>query len=637
MRFKDDNTYNPHWPAGSPPDVMNNYIDPNSNTNSTNYFNLTHYFDEISIGTYDVIGEAVYVETPHNKSYYGSPTPSRSMANKDVLQNAVDPLVNFSDYDNWSFNSNYSHTNQPDGTVDMIIMVWRGLVFGDWGGEASLGYGNSYTVENGTKTIKNSFGGNSGSGFTAHDWEERNEKYNFHIVLHEFSHWLLGGNHPYSDGYPYQPDEHAYWGLLHHSSDGLCANAYERERLAWINPTEITSDIINAPLNDYLETGVAYKYHPTNGATNEYYYFENHQKLNIYDDATENSNDRGIFVLHFKDAYNGANDSRLKTADGQFNWSSNSIASCFGGTNNVRQWEITSVNRAGNNRRDKLNYNGTWDWIWSIEGGGCAGYPYGGNSSNAFNLTYNDVFSPKSNPYSATWGNVEESFTMEVFDKNGSVLNVRFYLTNPYDGKPSKPQNLQLAQDGNSHPVLSWDANLEPDLNGYRVYKKLTLSGGSSNTSYVFTTSTSYTDNDFEIDTKFGSDQAEYWIVAVDDDNKLSIESEHRSTKGDSFIQWKLAEENNDDDVIKNYALNQNYPNPFNPTTQLAYQIKESGHVRLIIYNTLGQKVATLVNEVKAKGKYSINFNAENLPSGVYIYSLQVNDFVQNQKMALVK
>lgn len=56
VRFKDDNTYNPHWPAGSPPDVMNNYIDPNSNTNSTNYFNLTHYFDEMSMGTYDIIG-----------------------------------------------------------------------------------------------------------------------------------------------------------------------------------------------------------------------------------------------------------------------------------------------------------------------------------------------------------------------------------------------------------------------------------------------------------------------------------------------------------------------------------------------------------------------------------------------------
>lgn len=153
----------------------------------------------------------------------------------------------------------------------------------------------------------------------------------------------------------------------------------------------------------------------------------------------------------------------------------------------------------------------------------------------------------------------------------------------------------------------------------------------------MFTTSTSYTDNDFTIDPKFGSDQVEYWIVAVDDDNKLSIESEHRSTKGDSFIQWKLAEENNDDDVIKNYALYQNYPNPFNLTTQISYQIKESGLVQLIIYNTLGQNVATLVNEVKSKGKYSVNFNAENLPSGVYIYSLKVNDFVQNRKMALLK
>ncbi len=140
VRFKDDNSYNPHWPAGSPPNVMSNFIDPNSNTNSTNYLNLTHYFDEMSMGTYNVVGEAIYVETPHDKSYYGSPTPSRSSATKDVLQNVVDPLINFANYDNWTFNSNYTHTNQPDGTVDMIIMVWRGLVFFEYGGEAKLSW-----------------------------------------------------------------------------------------------------------------------------------------------------------------------------------------------------------------------------------------------------------------------------------------------------------------------------------------------------------------------------------------------------------------------------------------------------------------------------------------------------------------
>jgi hypothetical protein len=86
-----------------------------------------------------------------------------------------------------------------------------------------------------------------------------------------------------------------------------------------------------------------------------------------------------------------------------------------------------------------------------------------------------------------------------------------------------------------------------------------------------------------------------------------------------------------------NFILEQNYPNPFNPATTINYQLPQSGLVQLNVYNLIGQEVATLVNEVKFKGKYSVTFNAENLPSGVYIYSLHLKDFVQNQKMTLVK
>ena len=85
------------------------------------------------------------------------------------------------------------------------------------------------------------------------------------------------------------------------------------------------------------------------------------------------------------------------------------------------------------------------------------------------------------------------------------------------------------------------------------------------------------------------------------------------------------------------YALEQNFPNPFNPATTILYQIKEQGLVELKVYNLLGQEIVTLVNEIKPVGYYSFNFDASNLPSGVYIYSLQVNDFVQSHKMTLLK
>jgi hypothetical protein len=83
--------------------------------------------------------------------------------------------------------------------------------------------------------------------------------------------------------------------------------------------------------------------------------------------------------------------------------------------------------------------------------------------------------------------------------------------------------------------------------------------------------------------------------------------------------------------------LFQNYPNPFNPSTNISYQLPEPGLVQLKVYNILGKEVAVLVNAFKTSGKYSVDYNASELPSGVYIYSLKVNNFVQNKKMILMK
>jgi hypothetical protein len=89
--------------------------------------------------------------------------------------------------------------------------------------------------------------------------------------------------------------------------------------------------------------------------------------------------------------------------------------------------------------------------------------------------------------------------------------------------------------------------------------------------------------------------------------------------------------------IIKDYWLSQNYPNPFNPKTTINYTVKERGLVQLKVYDILGKQVTTLVNEEKSQGSYSISFNGNSLPTGVYVYSLQVNDFLQNMKMILLK
>ncbi len=89
--------------------------------------------------------------------------------------------------------------------------------------------------------------------------------------------------------------------------------------------------------------------------------------------------------------------------------------------------------------------------------------------------------------------------------------------------------------------------------------------------------------------------------------------------------------------VPEEFGLSQNYPNPFNPMTVIRYQVSGYSHVTLDIYNVLGQKVATLVNEEKPAGSYSVTFNASDLPSGMYIYKLQAGSFVETKKMILLK
>jgi hypothetical protein len=91
------------------------------------------------------------------------------------------------------------------------------------------------------------------------------------------------------------------------------------------------------------------------------------------------------------------------------------------------------------------------------------------------------------------------------------------------------------------------------------------------------------------------------------------------------------------DAIARGFQLYQNYPNPFNPTTVISFQVPVVSMVRLAVYDLLGREIATLVNEKKSPGSYSVRFDGSGLTSGVYLYRLQSDLFVQTRKLVVLR
>jgi hypothetical protein len=104
------------------------------------------------------------------------------------------------------------------------------------------------------------------------------------------------------------------------------------------------------------------------------------------------------------------------------------------------------------------------------------------------------------------------------------------------------------------------------------------------------------------------------------------------------FIQEVTISVSERKELPQGFALAQNYPNPFNPTTKIDFALGKASHVKLAVYNVLGQKVATLIDRRMNAGPYSVEFDARNLTSGVYFYRLEAgDDFILQRKMMLLK
>ena len=90
-------------------------------------------------------------------------------------------------------------------------------------------------------------------------------------------------------------------------------------------------------------------------------------------------------------------------------------------------------------------------------------------------------------------------------------------------------------------------------------------------------------------------------------------------------------------ELPRTFDLKQNYPNPFNPSTTIEFSIPRAAHVVLNVFNTLGQKITTLVSDERGPGTYSTRWDAAGVASGVYFYRLEAGSFSQSRKLLLLK
>ena len=222
-----------------------------------------------------------------------------------------------------------------------------------------------------------------------------------------------------------------------------------------------------------------------------------------------------------------------------------------------------------------------------------------------------------SSPYSMTY-----RWTVKIYTEDGMSMDTRFawtnFISNPRRENPFLGVNSSLP-DKEKIQLLNNTAECFCNEQGFDGYESYSVSS----------TSSLYTwkplNGDWGVS---GGSCAQIYnltcgeFILEGDNNR---ESSFKSIPDNS----KLDGETNE--------LKQNYPNPFNPKTTINYSVKSTGLVTLKVYDILGNEVASIVNERKEPGDYSVTFNATNLPSGIYVYRLTTNDLVQSKKLIVMK
>ena len=591
-----------------------------SSTVQSSYSNpsISGYFKTMSSGLFNVYGDIVFYQPNHEQCYYSRASGRHLGYLTEEILTAINPLVDYANYD-----------NNGDGKVDMIMICFRfaDTYHLDISSVACSVYGKSYQGIAGLTGYRETFA--SGTTLTMDGKTISAATLNgsgtfqsgvidlhggLPVMVHEFGHYLFGGHYAGV----------GYHGLMDGNGTGVMSS-YERYQLGWITPIPISSNSFDSVLTDALTTNKVYKIQRPGGS--DYFLIDNHQRQNFYESSWKQYNGgplvspgTGVLVSHcpFLD---------IESAFGRWNWKKS-------GSLYVYPFERDVSNK--NAGEDKLNLRN------KTTTQGVKSHPdFLGSADDFMNMNYNQIFSPWSNPSTYTDASNVCVELLQIDQNKNAHLNL--YIQNAYLASPSKPQNLKVTANTSDEAVLTWDANIEPDIisgGKYKIYRADVYGTGEPTFWELAATINAYngstpvtTWTDLGSYIYNGPRWLHYKITAYDNTNKESVPSDKVKING------KIPKQNTGEKsvVISSYELSQNHPNPFNPITTILYDVKDKGLVVLSVYDILGKEVANLINESKDAGRYSVSFDASDLPSGVYIYTLRVNDFATSKKMVVLK
>lgn len=713
---------------------------------------ISDYWHEISRGHLHIAGQVFNIILDSNQSYYNS-NGGYQRINQEIWEKLKAlQTINWQDYDRWRRDGSGVFHYETDGYIDMIYKIHRTntqnsnfpeLAFGYayLGGSAGDTLGLGHPVGSGIY-INGGFGA-AGSGLTlAGKFGVPTKTSVIGGVGHEVGHYLFsGGGINYAKMTHYRPGDFFY-------------SPWESIKMGYIGPrvvnfvtqTDFDLDDYSSRHNDSIAEVLQV---PISG-TDEFFLLANRRKVSDYDrvmDGGDTSHDnamrqinpeygKGLYIYHITGGYTYSNNKDMdqECADGLFNWTQDGYAApdwnptsatlpyvkwvsvSYNNDNGklADAYNTTAYNKDGKDIGGRTTTNGL-EHKWFSEGEKQASQggdgidrlftntkePWTsreafGDRWDAWDVGYNEVFSPYSSPNTHKWNNDTSQIFIWFYDlHHENVGSIKIYRVGHGSGyteddileitPPSRPMGIKEEEcvfvNGQFRPKISWNHNMEPDMERvnqseqyfkrYKVYRSVST---DMNTvppdafrypeqvyTYVTTvdilsnTPPSYVDTALISGCYIPDGQCppncwieypiRYRVQAIDKYDDESVLSDFAATTGIRTESGDPGGEEEDNpgitqsntDIPTVFDLKQNYPNPFNPTTNIQFDLPKDVFVSVKVYDMLGREVAVLVNELRQAGSYIVAFNGSTLASGIYYYKIKAGTFEATKRMVLIK